>query len=349
MNSIISITFKKLHVFHYGSTQRFSGLRLVHTLFGRGKGKGNKDAWTKSKIPPQNGKLAIVTGTSVGGLGYETALMLAEKGSTVILASRNPSKGKETIEKIKAEVPKADLVFEKVDLGSLASVAEFCSRFNSQNKPLDLLINNAGVMALPKRLTTVDGFEMQFGTNYLSHFALTAQLLPALRKSTKKPRVVNVSSLAHWNGKINFKDLQFEKRYWRWLAYGQSKLANLMFTLELQRRSDAGGWGLLSTCAHPGYARTELFANGPGSWILLANKRLVHPLAISHSAADGALPTLYAATSPEATPGGYYGPSGFCEMKGPPAPGYIADQAKNIETAKKLWDISVTLTKVTWP
>jgi NAD(P)-dependent dehydrogenase (short-subunit alcohol dehydrogenase family) len=200
-------------------------------------------------------------------------------------------------------------------------------------------------MALPERQLTTDGFEMQFGTNYLGHYALTAQLLPLLRRGNQ-PRVVNLSSLTHRRGAINFDDLQGTWPYSPGKAYSQSKLAMLMFALELQRRSDAGGWGLMSNAAHPGFARTDLIVNGPGASGLLGLLNKVLQPFISHSAAEGALPTLFAATSPEAKPAGYYGPSGFYELKGPPAPAKIMPQAKDLAVAARLWDVSAALTGV---
>src|SRR6266851_5561168 len=286
--------------------------------------------WTTADIPPLNGKTAVITGAT-GGLGYETALALAGAGANVVLTGRNDAKGRN----------------EALDLASLASVAEFAARFVAAYPPLDLLINNAGVMALPQRQTTVDGFEMQFGTNYLGHYALTARLLPSLRRG-HQPRVVNLSSLAHRSGMINFDDPQSTRSYVPWKAYSQSKLAMLMFALELQRRSDAADWGLMSNAAHPGYARTDLIANGPGAGGLLwqLNKSL-QPF-VSHSAAEGALPTLFAATSPQAEPGGYYGPNWFYELKGPPVPAKIIPRAKDAAVAARLWDVSAALTGVSF-
>ena len=219
-------------------------------------------AWTTKDVPSQEGRLAIVTGT--GGLGYETALVLAQAGATVVLAGRNEAKGRVSVEKIRVVHPGARIAFEKLDLASLASVAAFARHFADDHSSLDLLVNNAGVMAPPTRQVTSDGFELQFGTNYLGHFALTAHLLPLLKRG-RQTRVVHVSSGAHHTGKIRFDDLQWERRYRPWFAYSQSKLANLMFAFELQRRSDANGWGLMSNAAHPGYARTELIPNGPGA------------------------------------------------------------------------------------
>jgi len=218
--------------------------------------------WTTNDIPPQKGKLAIVTGT--GGLGYETALALAAAGAETIVAGRNETKGRETIRKILALSPRAAVRFEKLDLADLASVAAFAGRMLAADRPIDILVNNAGVMTPPQRQSTVDGFELQFGTNYLGHFAMTARLLPLLRGNGA--RVVQVSSGAHrMGGAIHFDDLQWERSYKPWAAYAQSKLAMVLFALELQRRSDANGWGIRSNAAHPGFARTELIANGPGA------------------------------------------------------------------------------------
>jgi NAD(P)-dependent dehydrogenase (short-subunit alcohol dehydrogenase family) len=300
--------------------------------------------WSTADIPPLNGKTAVITGAT-GGLGYETALALAGAGANVVLTGRNEAKGRDALQNIRSQFPNAEIAYETLDLANLASVAEFASRYAAAHASLDLLVNNAGVMALPQRQVTSDGFEMQLGTNYLGHYALTAHLLPSLRQGDR-PRVVNLSSLAHRSGAINFGDLQSAKSYSSWKAYCQSKLAMLMFALELQRRSDAAGWGLMSNAAHPGFARTDLIANGPGANSLMSQLgRFVQPL-ISQSAAEGALPTLFAATSPDAKPAGYYGPNGFYEMKGPPVPAKIMPQAKDAAAAARLWDVSATLTGV---
>jgi NAD(P)-dependent dehydrogenase (short-subunit alcohol dehydrogenase family) len=283
--------------------------------------------------------MAVVTGAT-GGLGYETALALAKAGAEVILTGRDDRKGQSAIEKISHEVIGAKIRYEHLDLASLASIADFAQRMGVRQS-LDLLINNAGVMALPRRQTTADGFEMQFGTNYLGHFALTARLMPLLRRSSG-PRVVSVSSLAHRTGFIDFGDLQGARAYSPWKAYGQSKLACLIFALELQRRSDAGGWNLTSNAAHPGFSRTNLFASGPGGLISVATD-FAAPL-FGHSAADGARPILFAATSPQAEPGAYYGPGGIGELRGAPAPALIMPQARDAATAARLWDVSEKLT-----
>jgi NAD(P)-dependent dehydrogenase (short-subunit alcohol dehydrogenase family) len=302
--------------------------------------------WTIADIPPQNGRTAIITGAT-GGLGYETALALAGAGATVVLTGRNDAKGRQALEKVRGQFPNAEISYQALDLASLASVADFAARFATGHASLDLLINNAGVMALPVRQTTADGFEMQFGTNYLGHYALTAHLLPWLRRGTK-PRVVNLSSLAHRSGKIDLDDLQGARGYSPWKTYCQSKLAMLMFALELQRRSDAAGWGLMSNAAHPGYARTDLIANGPGASGLMGVLGRSFGRYVSHSAAAGALPTLFAATSPLAEGAGYYGPNGFHELKGPPVPAKIMPQAKDAAVAARLWDISAALTGVSF-
>jgi NAD(P)-dependent dehydrogenase (short-subunit alcohol dehydrogenase family) len=302
--------------------------------------------WTTADIPSQYGKTAVITGAT-GGLGYETALALASAGATVVLTGRSDAKGRTALEWIRAQFPKARISYETLDLASLASVADFAARFAAAYPSLDLLINNAGVMALPKRQVTADGFEMQLGTNYLGHYALTANLLPLLRRA-HQPRVINLSSLAHRSGAINFDDLQSTRSYRPGKAYSQSKLAMLMFALELQRRSDVAGWGLMSNAAHPGYARTDLIANGPGaSGLLWQLNKSLRPI-MSHSAAAGALPTLLAATSAQAKAGGYYGPNGFYELKGPPAPAKIMPHAKDAVVAARLWDISAALTGVSF-
>jgi len=302
--------------------------------------------WTIADIPPQNGRTAVITGAT-GGLGYETALALAGAGASVVLTGRSDAKGRDALQKIRSQFPDAKISYETLDLASLASVADFAARFAAAHASLDLLVNNAGVMALPTRQTTADGFEMQFGTNYLGHYALTAHLLPLLRRGDR-PRVVNLSSLAHRWGAIDFDDLQGLRSYGPAKAYSQSKLAMLVFALELQRRSDAAGWGLMSNAAHPGYARTDLITNGPGARGVLSQiNKLLGPL-ISHSAAEGALPTLFAATSPEAKAAGYYGPNGFYELKGPPEPAKIMPQAKDVAVAARLWDVSAALTGVSF-
>ncbi|HEY1101396.1 MAG TPA: oxidoreductase [Myxococcota bacterium] len=301
--------------------------------------------WTIKDIPSQHGRTAIVTGT--GGLGLEDAIALAGAGADVIIAGRNPDKGREAVAAVRAAVPTAKVRFEAVDLSKLSSVSAFAERVAQQIDCLDLLINNAAVMTPPKRETTSDGFELQLGTNYLGHFALTAQLLPLLLKSSS-PRVVNLSSVAARDGAIDFDDLQSTKRYASMKAYGQSKIACLLFALQLQRWSDDVGAGLVSVAAHPGISRTDLLHNAPGRYSIVGLARswlwfLFQP------AAQGALPTLYAATSPQAKGGGYYGPLGFQEIRGAPGVAKIPPQALDVAVAQRLWDVSQRLTSTSFP
>ncbi len=298
--------------------------------------------WSIQDIPPQHGRLAVVTGAT-GGLGLETALRLASAGAEVVLAGRNAEKGRAALEHVRRIASNANIRFAMLNLASLASVRAFAAAMVAEGRPLHLLVNNAGVMDLPERRLTEDGFELQFGTNHLGHFALTGLLLPLLT-AAQAPRVVNVSSIAHRGGKIDFTNLQGERDYRSWPAYQQSKLANLLFTFELQRHSDAQGWGLMSNAAHPGVARTNLIANGRGTRGLRGlGMKVVGPL-ITHSAAQGALPLLFAATSPDAVTGGYYGPNGFQELKGAVAPAKVMPQARDQAVARKLWQVSEQLT-----
>lgn len=303
-------------------------------------------AWSVANIPSQRGRLAVVTGT--GGLGYETAVALVRADAEVVLAGRNRAKGTDSVARIVAAVPGAGISFDILDLGNLASIEEFARRLSQRTERVDLLINNAGVMMPAVRQTTSDNFELQFGTNYLGHFALTARLLPLLRQSDA-PRVVSVTSQASRSGAVDFNNLQSERSYNAFRAYAQSKLSQLIFATELQRRSDREGWGLLSNAAHPGWAKTDLFQNGPGvkSFSNLINRFIAEPL-FAQSAADGALPILYASTSPEAQSGALYGPSGFFEMRGPPHRARIVPSALQSHIASKLWDASETLTRTTF-
>lgn len=296
--------------------------------------------WTTCDIPSQKGRSAVVTGT--GGLGYEDASALAQAGSEVIIAGRNPGKGVEAVEKILAKFPTANVRFEQVDLASLSSVTDFSKRLLRQRDSLDLLINNAGVMNPPERRETKDGFELQFGTNYLGHFALTAGLLPLLKKGNN-PRVVTLSSIAARAGAINLDDLNAKDGYKPMAVYSQSKLACLIFAFELQRRSEAGKWGIASLAAHPGVTATDLIVNGAGRKSLTGRLRRFLPFLFS-PAWQGALPTLYAATSPMAKPGAYYGPDRMVETRGYPAVAKAPSQALDTVTAAKLWAESERLT-----
>jgi NAD(P)-dependent dehydrogenase (short-subunit alcohol dehydrogenase family) len=302
-------------------------------------------SWTTRDIPDQSGKLAVITGAT-GGLGLETALGLAGAGAEVILSGRNPAKGRSAVALIRERHGNANVRFEIADLASLESVADLADRMVAQGRPIDILVNNAGVMALRQRSTTADGFETQFGTNYLSHFALTGRLLPLLRAA--QARVIQLSSIAHRPGKIRLDDLNYEKGYKPFPVYQQSKLAMLMFAIELERRNIAQGWSLTSVAAHPGIASTDLVANGPsvGANVLV---RTAIPLAeriLGHSAAAGALSTLMAATMPGVKGGQYFGPQGWLELKGPPGPGKIEKQALDVGVGSKLWEASERLTGV---
>lgn len=299
--------------------------------------------WKVAQIPVRNNGLALITG-STEGIGYEDALALSTAGWSVIMMGRNAQKGAESIAKIQSSNPKAKISFEKIDLADLSSIKTFASGMFLRGDAIDLLINNAGVMTPPKRLETADGFELQFGTNHIGHFALTAQLLPLLRRS-KSARVVTVSSVANRQGMINFDDLQSRSAYDPGKAYSQSKLANLMFALELQRQSEKHGWGITSIAAHPGVSRTNLLINGAGRWSVPGMMRTLLPF-LFQPTAQGALPTLYAATSPEAQGGLYYGPNKMMETRGYPAIAKIPAQAEDKNIAAKLWEISRELAKV---
>jgi NAD(P)-dependent dehydrogenase (short-subunit alcohol dehydrogenase family) len=301
--------------------------------------------WTESDISSQEGRSVVVTGT--GGLGFEDALALARAGADVTIAGRNPAKGAAAVAQIRQSVPNAWVRFEVVDLASLKSVAAFGRHLRADRDSLDLLINNAAVMALPKRKTTSDGFELQFGTNYLGHFALTAQLLPLLRKGCN-PRVVTLSSVAARQGAINFDDLQATQSYKPMVVYSQSKLACLLFALELQRRSDAAGWGIASIAAHPGLARTELISNGAGHFSVFGMIRFFLGPIMFQSSAQGALPTLYAATSRAAKGGAYYGPDKMGETRGYPTVAQIPPNGQDKDVAAHLWEVSERLASVTY-
>jgi NAD(P)-dependent dehydrogenase (short-subunit alcohol dehydrogenase family) len=302
-----------------------------------------KRNWTAADIPSQQAISVVITGT--GGIGYETALEMTRAGAEVIMAGRNKDKGEEAITKINQLIPDGNIRFEKLDLADLESVEAFGERMRAARTSLDILINNAAIMSPPQRRVTQDGFELQLGTNYLGHFALTAQLFPLLL-SANQPRVVTLSSVAHRSGVIHFDDLQSEHPYKPMAAYAQSKLACLMFSLELQRRSEAAGWGISSIAAHPGVSRTELIPNGSGknspAGLL---RRFLGPV-FFQPAAHGAWPSLYAATAKEATGGTYYGPSRMSETRGYPTVAKMAPQALDVKVASRLWEESEQLTRV---
>ena len=292
--------------------------------------------WDANSVSDQTGRIAVVTGSS-SGIGFETARVLAEKHATVILAVRNQKKANAAIEKIKTSYPEADVSMMMLDLASLKSVKEFSEAFKEKYKKLDLLINNAGVM-MPPYSKTEDGFELQMGTNHFGHFALTG-LLINLMKNNPGSRIVTVSSSGHVYGKINFDDLNWEKRAYRTInAYADSKIANLYFTYELSRRVEKNGGNPLVTAAHPGWTATELQRHS-GLFKFLN-------LFFAQKISMGALPMLYAAVGPDVKSGDYFGPSGFREMRGYPRKVDSNALSKDKAIAKKLWDVSEAFTEV---
>lgn len=295
------------------------------------------------KLPPQKGKIAIVTGAN-SGLGFETAKALSKKGFLVIMACRNIKKAQEAIKEIKKADNSADLEVMIIDTSSLKSVRAFADEFLKKYQKLDLLINNAGVMVPPYSLTE-DGFENQLGANYLGHFLLTGLLLPTL-EITEGSRIITLSSIAHKNGKINFDDLQFKNRaYKKWEAYGQSKLACLIFAYEMDRRLKSKGSIAISVASHPGVSLTNLWNHMPSGFRLISP---VFNILFSHSAKDGVKPTLMAALDSDVKGGEYYGPTGLMEMKGEPGKVTSTLGSKNKEIAKKLWKVSEELTGINY-
>ena len=300
--------------------------------------------WTAQQIPALTGKTALITGAN-SGIGYQAALELARHGAHVLLAVRNPAKGQEALIRLLREAPGASAEVVELDVASLQSILSFSKTFAATARPLDILINNAGVMALPTRELTADGFERQFGTNHLGHFALTGLLIPQLL-AAPEPRVVTVSSLAHRNGKIDFNNLQSENSYVPWDAYNASKLANLLFALELARK--AVGGKLSSLACHPGVSTTSIFQYSKGFDPKRIAVKLLAPLLFQNDE-NGALPTLYAATDPAAKSGEYIGPSGPGNLKGSPAIEQPKPQALDTAVAERLWHLSEQLTGVTYP
>jgi NAD(P)-dependent dehydrogenase (short-subunit alcohol dehydrogenase family) len=298
--------------------------------------------WPGAKLPDLSGKSIIVTGAN-SGIGYYTALELAKAGAEVVLACRSAAKGEAAAAKVNAEAP-GRARFMPLDLADFASVQAFAASYKETHGKLDILINNAGVMATPQRHVTAQGYEQQFGVNFLGHFLLTSLLLITLMNAPA-PRVIQLSSIAHKQGKLAFDDLQYERAYKPWPVYQQSKLAMLVFALELQRRSDAGGWGLLSLAAHPGIAATELVNNGPGNKSLLAIGMNLAKAFVVQPGDAGAWPTILAAVDANAQPGAYYGPLGMGEFRGPPGSAKIMPRAQDKAAAARLWDVAETLTK----
>jgi NAD(P)-dependent dehydrogenase (short-subunit alcohol dehydrogenase family) len=306
-------------------------------------------------VPDLSGKLAVVTGAN-SGLGLGLTTRLAAAGADVIMAIRNRAKGEAAVEQIRELVPDAKLTIKSLDLSSLASVKALGEELTAEGRPIDILINNAGVMQPPDRETTADGFELQFGSNHLSHFALTGHLLPLLRAASN-PRVTSLSSSAARIGGINFDDLQWEKRYSPTRAYAQSKSANLMFAIELDRRSQRAGWGIVSNAAHPGLCKTNLQLSGPSQGkhsptVLERFYRLSRQLTpfMWQDIDEGILPALYGATAVDAKGGGFYGPHGILELAGGGVTtAKILDRCRDEADCRRLWEVSEQLTGVRYP
>ena len=299
--------------------------------------------WTTADIPDQTGRVAVITGSNTG-LGFETAAALAEKGAHVVLAVRNLDKGKDAELLIRKRSPNADIALQELDLTSLESIRAAAEQLRADHDRIDLLINNAGVMYTPKG-NTKDGFEMQFGTNHLGHFAFTGRLLDRLLPVAGS-RVVTVSSVGHRiMADIHFDDLQWERSYNRVAAYGQAKLSNLLFTYELQRRLASHGT-TIAAAAHPGFSDTELMRHLPGP--VEAIFRVVAPL-VTQDAAGGALPSLRAATDPTVQGGQYYGPSGFAQSQGSPQIVGSSKKSHDVDRQRRLWTVSEELTGVIYP
>ncbi len=302
--------------------------------------------WTAAQMPSQTGKTVLITGAN-SGIGYQAALEFARHGAHVLLGCRSQAKGEAALERLHRESPGTNTELVLLDMASLRSVRAFAEAFASSGAALDVLINNAGVMALPERQLTEDGFERQFGTNHLGHFALTGLLLPALQRAGES-RVVTVASLAHRNGKMVWDDLQSERKYVPWEAYNSSKLANILFARELDRRARDKGLGLVSVAVHPGVARTNIFENGPGTGSLKAKILAVLAPLLTQDDAMGALPTEYAATAPQVKGGEYLGPDGPGEFKGYPKVVTPRPQALDQAAGQRLWQESERLTGVSY-
>jgi NAD(P)-dependent dehydrogenase (short-subunit alcohol dehydrogenase family) len=300
--------------------------------------------WNEHTIPDQRGRVAVVTGAN-SGLGFVTARELARKGARVVLACRSAARGSEAADRIVAEVPGAEAEFGRLDLGDLASVREFAATFPYER--LDLLVNNAGLMAMPYG-TTADGFETHFGVNHLGHFALTGLLLPALLDAPGA-RIVTVSSMMHVFANIDIDDLNSGQRYRRWIAYARSKTANLLFTHELARRLAGAGSDVVAVAAHPGYAATNLQTAGPRAEGRRAAERIMElgNLVVAQSAEAGALPSLYAATAPDVRPDSFTGPR-LAMWRGAPAPSRRAPWTLNDAMGERLWAASEELTGVVY-
>jgi len=299
--------------------------------------------WTVADVPDQQGRTAVVTGANTG-IGFEAAAVLAQRGAITVLACRDTGKAERAAARLSAAAPQATVSVVRLDLASLDSVRAAAGQIRASHERLDLLINNAGLM-MPPHGTTADGFELQFGTNHLGHFALTGLLLDRML-AVPGSRVVTISSNGHRTGRINFADLQSERRYGRITAYAQSKLANLMFTYELERRLRAAGAETIALAAHPGSAGTELVRHVPG---VLQTVYSAAGGVFKQSAAMGALPTLRAATDPAARGGEYYGPGGFGQLTGYPVRVSSNSRSHDEPAQRRLWAESERLTGVTFP
>jgi NAD(P)-dependent dehydrogenase (short-subunit alcohol dehydrogenase family) len=302
-------------------------------------------SWTPDDMPDLKGRVAVVTGAS-SGIGAEAAAALAAKGARVVLAVRDQAKGDTTAASILARHSRAQVSVSVIDMADLASVRDFAGRAAIELPQVDILLNNAGLGMQPARATTADGFERQFGTNHLGHFALTGLVLPLLLRAPA-PRVVAISSFAHRSASIDFDDLQGERLYGGIKAYGQSKLANLMFALELDRRSRLHQTGLISVAAHPGVSNTGFMAATGRSRSFQVFGSIMARL-LGQDAAHGAWSALYAATMPNVQGGQYWGPDGIMEIRGTPTLVKIYPQARDQSTLARLWDVSETLTGVTY-
>jgi len=303
-----------------------------------------KTGWTAAAMPPQAGKTVLVTGAN-SGVGFQAARELARHGAQVLLGVRDVAKGEAARQRILAESPQAQVAIVPLDMASLASIRGFAGEFVSSGAKLDVLVNNAGVMALPKREQTADGFERQFGTNHLGHFALTGLLIPALLRA-QAPRVVTVASLAHRNGKMEWDNLQSEKSYSPWGAYNMSKLANILFARELDRRTREAHSKLMSVAVHPGVSQTNISAHGTDLKTTLF--RIFGGLFVQNDEM-GSLPTLYAATEPGVQGGQYIGPDGRGEMGGYPKVVQPRPQGLDEQAGRRLWTVSEQLTGVVYP
>ena len=302
-----------------------------------------KQNWTAKDIPDLSDKTIIVTGAN-SGIGYQAALEFARKNAFVWLACRNDEKANAALKKIKEQVPTAKVKYAHLDLADLSTVKPFVASVKKESKHIDILVNNAGVFPDGPRKETKDGFELGIGANHLGHFALTAELLPLLKKSDS-PRIVNVSSDAHKSANLNLEDIDLKKSYSSFASYTNSKLANLLFSLELQKRADDAGWKLVVASAHPGFSSTGINAiGGEQTWLAWIVGYLAYFFA--QSDVQGAWPTEYAATSEDAVPNAYYGPNGWFEIKGNPKLVFPSKAAQNEEVAKKLWELSEAKTNV---